>query len=54
MAYAYDYALEELRRDVRLCTETDYLLKSDNTTTGTERMAELLLRLAMNGDHAAH
>ena len=54
MNSARRFGLEELRRDVRLCTETDYLLKSDNTTTGTERMAELLLRLAMNGDHAAH
>ena len=54
MQSARRFSLEELRRDVRLCTETDFLLKSDNTTTGTERMAELLLRLAMNGNHAAN
>ena len=54
MQSARHFTLEELRQDVRLCTETDFLLKSDNTTTGTERMAELLLRLAMNGDHAAN
>ncbi len=54
MQSARAFTLGELRADVRLCAETDYRLKSDNSTAPDAVMAELLERLAMQGRHAAH
>ena len=51
---ARGFTLEELRGDIRLCAETDYLLKSDRNATPAERMEELLIRIALMRDHAAH
>ena len=46
---AKKFSLAELREDVRLCARTDRLLKSDQTVGEEDRMAELLIRLTMNG-----
>jgi len=51
---AAHFSLEELRQDVRLCAETDWLLKGGSTLEGREVLTELLLRLAMTREHAAH
>ncbi len=49
---AKKFGAEELRRNVRLCARTDRLLKSDQTVGEEARMAELLIRLTMNGKTA--
>ncbi len=54
METARGFSLEELRQDVRLCAETDWLLKGGSALEGTEILKELLLRLAMTREHAAH
>lgn len=46
---AKKFSKEELREDVRLCANMDYLLKSDQSVGEEARMAELLIRLTMNG-----
>lgn len=49
---AKKFGAEELRQNVRLCARTDKLLKSDQTIGEEARMAELLIRLTMNGKTA--
>lgn len=53
MQSARGYQLDELKRAVRLCSETDYKFKSNSGLTPAENMEELLIRLAMN-HHAAN
>lgn len=50
---ARGYRLDELKKAVRLCAETDYKFKSSSGLSPTENVEELLIRLAMN-HHAAH
>lgn len=53
MQSARGYRLDELKRAVRLCSETDYRFKSSSNVSPAENVEELLIRLAMN-HHAAH
>ena len=50
---ARGYELSELKKAVRLCSETDYKFKSNSNLSPAENVEELLIRLAMN-HHAAH